>query len=166
MISIEIPVHRPCIHRIPVHSANNHSMDGNAGHFNHVFPSTDLVYADLPSTAPIITEWTGMQDILPSDSRPQSSYTRNPRPRHQYSQNGRECRTFYPRIPVHRARIHGIPVHGANNHKMDGNVWYFTLGFPSTVLVYLESPSICRVCSIHAFINLLSSIYKSHAESA
>jgi hypothetical protein len=32
---------------------------------------------------------------------------------------------------------------------MDGNAWYFTLGFPSTSLVYINLPSRHRACSIH-----------------
>ena len=93
-----------------VHGAYIHCMDGNAGHFTCGFPSTDLAYTESPSTVPIFTVWTGMQNILTSDSRPLTLHTQNPRPRCHYSQYGRECRAFYPRIPVHRPCIRKIPV--------------------------------------------------------
>lgn len=90
---LQIPVQRTCIHKIPVHGANIHSMDGNAWYFNLGFPSIDLAYTESPSTVPLFTVWTGMQGILPSDSRPQTLYTQNPRPGKEHA--------VYPRHFTH-----------------------------------------------------------------
>lgn len=55
---------------------------------------------------------------------------------------------LYLQIPVQRTCIHKSPVHGAYNHNMDGNAWYFTLGFPSISLAYIYFPSRRMVYSI------------------
>ena len=55
---------------------------------------------------------------------------------------------LYLQIPVQRTCIHKSPVHGAYNHNMDGNAWYFTLGFPSISLAYIYFPSRRIVYSI------------------
>ena len=60
-------------------------MDGNVEHFNLGFPSADLAYTDLPSTVPLFTVWTGMQDILTSDSRPRHRACSIPAPFHPYT---------------------------------------------------------------------------------
>lgn len=56
---LQIPVQRTCIHKIPVHGANIHSMDGNAGHFTYSFPSINLVYTKSPSNPIFSIQWTG-----------------------------------------------------------------------------------------------------------
>lgn len=46
---LQIPVRCACIHRIPVHGAYNHNMDGNACYFTLGFPSISLAYIYFPS---------------------------------------------------------------------------------------------------------------------
>ena len=75
-----IPVHRPCIHKIPVHPPFLMPMDGGGRRTTTRFPSTGLVYTEPPSIHRFPCLWTGAAARQLHDSRPLTLYTRIPRP--------------------------------------------------------------------------------------
>lgn len=83
-------------------------------------------------------------------SRPLLLYTRNPRPFMDFRICGRERPLVLTRSPVHLPCIHRTPVHSSISLPMDGGGRKTTTRFPSTDLVYSDSPSIRLVCSIPA----------------
>lgn len=75
LLPARFPVPRACIHEIPVHNIHDRKMDGARSCYPHGFPSPARVYMKSPSTAPIITKWTGNASCNHLLSRPFVLYT-------------------------------------------------------------------------------------------
>ena len=107
-----IPVHRPCIHKIPVHPPFLMPMDGGGRRTTTRFPSTGLVYTEPPSIHGFSHLWTGAAACTHPFSRPFALYTQNSRPFMVLHACGRERPPVFTCSPVHLPCIHRIPVNG------------------------------------------------------